>query len=665
MRESIVRVLILCSAFLIWFSPIVEGQVDTFSLQYQSDTLVVSDRSLSNQFRLKNNSIYVSKEAKELSATFDDPSRVLYRHPGISTANDQANGIIYHGMPSDLVKWSIHGAEIVNPNHLSNAGTSSDLSSPSSGGVLAIPFDVINNFSFNANANTDNLPSAISGVSNFDFKAKSNNFFKIGLLGLEYALQTNKKRPTKMHLRYSTVGLLSKLGLDFGGEEIVFTDIFFQSQISSKLDFISGIGYSSNTPIEGYIPEGPFTIRNLQEVDYNSFLAYAGFVYTGKNRKQTIMYSQKDEGRNCASSFGSDCPNLSTDNIRISYAGQFNLFSLDNYHFDFLMNASVLKTKVKFMNFQSGNQYNYGFEGYDAILLPTFRYRWYNNKYSLKVKLGPMVDFREGNIGMEPSLIFIRQFPKSSIELSASSNSQAQDPIQIASTLSLAWKRNRVNNVTLTYRKELGDKIKLLSKVFYHHYSSGVVGQLGSSPFFNGNDFNYLLGTAHPFGEGRNYGLELFYDHELGEDFYFNSNVTFFDFTYTDGFDNYDAANNYKFIFNASLTKTFNFKKNRNLTTNFAFHYRGGANQYLFHRDFNFISPDIENPQVFKLADYYRLDARIQYSFKKSILSLDIQNVTNHKNEAFYFYDSLNQETSLQYQLGLIPVLSWKRMLNK
>lgn len=657
--EEFKNLWVFCVVCFVGVLPNALSQVDTFSLQYQSDTLVVSDRSLNNQFRLKNNAIYVSREARELAATFDDPSRVLYRHPGISTANDQANGIIYHGMPSDLVKWSIHGAEIVNPNHLSNAGTLTDISSPSSGGVLAIPFDVINNFSFHANANTENLPSAISGVSNFDFKSQSENFFKIGLLGLEYALQTKGEKPAKLHLRYSTVGLLSNLGLDFGGEKIVFTDLFFQDQLSEKLDFVAGLGYSSNTPIEDYISEDPPSIRDFQEVDYNSFLAYVALVYSDKKYKQSLVYSQKLEERNCFSTFSSDCPNNDTNNLRVSYAGEFNLFTLDNYHFDVLVNAGLLYSKVDFVNISD----EYYIDGYDGVLFPALRYRWYNNEYSLKLKIGPMLDFLREEITLEPSLSLIRQFSNSSLQLSASSNTQTLDPVLLAANSS-ASRRSRVSNISLSYKKEIGENIKIMSKVFFHHYLLGYVSDFGYSPFFNGNDYSYLLASSFPDANGRNLGFELFYDHQLGKNLYFNTNITLFDFTYTHNGIDYDAANNYKYIFNASMSKKIKLSKDRSLLANLAFHYRGGATQYLFHRDFDFIGPDFQNPLIFKLSDYYRLDARIQYSFKKSILSLDIQNLTNRRNEAFYFYDSLLQETTLRNQLGIIPVLSWKRKLS-
>jgi hypothetical protein len=65
-----------------------------------------------------------------------------------------------------------------------------------------------------------------------------------------------------------------------------------------------------------------------------------------------------------------------------------------------------------------------------------------------------------------------------------------------------------------------------------------------------------------------------------------------------------------------------------------------------------------------KQADYFRLDVRLylkkQRSRYTSILALDIQNVTNHQNIAFRYYDAQKREVVSKYQLGLIPVLSYR-----
>jgi len=63
------------------------------------------------------------------------------------------------------------------------------------------------------------------------------------------------------------------------------------------------------------------------------------------------------------------------------------------------------------------------------------------------------------------------------------------------------------------------------------------------------------------------------------------------------------------------------------------------------------------------LNNYHRIDLRISFIKKgkwKNVFSLDIQNVMNRQNDAYYYFDPLKDEIVLQKQLGLIPILSWR-----
>ena len=170
-----------------------------------------------------------------MAATFGDPSRVLYRSPGISMANDQANGIIHHGLPGELNTWTVYGAEIINPNHLSNAGTRDDQSSLAAGGVLALPFEVIEQLSFSSTPRNASTYNSLSGLMDLSFSDNGDSFVKAGLLGMEAAYQSKGKSKFKAHGRYSTVGLLSDMGVDFDGESINFQDLFLSFRPSDNI----------------------------------------------------------------------------------------------------------------------------------------------------------------------------------------------------------------------------------------------------------------------------------------------------------------------------------------------------------------------------------------------------------------------------------------------
>lgn len=645
------KTLLLCVLCVTGFISQIFSQVDTFSLQYQTDTLVVSDHPLSNQFRLKHNSVYVSRDAKELAGTFDDPSRVLKRHVGISTGNDQANGIIYHGLPSDFTKWTIHGAEIVNPNHTSNAGTFSDISSQSAGGVLGIPFDVINTFSFHANTHVENTPTTVGGVANFNFLSESDNFFKVGLLGLELGTQSkNSKIPIKTHFRYSTVGLLGQLGVDFGGEKIAFSDGFFQAGLSPQLNFIAGGGLSSNIfrGVED-IADANFQ-KDLTNVDFNSYFLFGGFVYDQDRIKHSLIYSRKEDTREATSDSIDVFPLAEFENYKISYAGQVPIFSEDIDNFDVLINGTYNYVDHNFP-FSTSDEYR-------AYLIFALRYVWFNDKYSFSSKIGPKLEAANQEITPELSFIGTRQFEYASIELSTSLSTQEQNAEVYGhkKTISIPvpefLRSNKSFNASLTYKAEYTKNEKVMVNLFYHHLFHLPVNSNDLFPFLTlpYNEKMHLF----DFGKANNYGIEIMYDRLFDNGLYFNTNLTLFQFKLEKRIteDVLNPTNNFNFMANVVLSKSWKVRDDNRLSANAAFHFRGGDYDY-FNSDF---------PE--RLSPYSRLDLRVQYEFKKSILSLDIQNLLNRKNDGFYYFDQLLNENVLQQQLGLIPVFSWKRIIS-
>jgi len=64
--------------------------------------------------------------------------------------------------------------------------------------------------------------------------------------------------------------------------------------------------------------------------------------------------------------------------------------------------------------------------------------------------------------------------------------------------------------------------------------------------------------------------------------------------------------------------------------------------------------------------NYYRLDIKAGYTLNGSkrrishTFSLDLQNVTNHKNVFSQTYDDRNQSLSTTYQLGFFPNVVYK-----
>jgi hypothetical protein len=65
-----------------------------------------------------------------------------------------------------------------------------------------------------------------------------------------------------------------------------------------------------------------------------------------------------------------------------------------------------------------------------------------------------------------------------------------------------------------------------------------------------------------------------------------------------------------------------------------------------------------------QLKDYFRTDFRIYWKWNKpkrsTTFSIDIQNVLNRKNEAYQYFDQVQQQVVTKEQLGLIPLVAYR-----
>src|SRR5690606_34493743 len=86
-----------------------------------------------------------SEQILRFPATFFDPARLAMAFPGVANTNDQANNVSVRGNSPAYVQWRMEGVEIVNPNHLSNAGTFSDKPAAVGGGTNILSAQMLGN----------------------------------------------------------------------------------------------------------------------------------------------------------------------------------------------------------------------------------------------------------------------------------------------------------------------------------------------------------------------------------------------------------------------------------------------------------------------------------------------------------------------------------------
>jgi outer membrane receptor for ferrienterochelin and colicin len=175
-------------------------------------------------------------------------------------------------------------------------------------------------------------------------------------------------------------------------------------------------------------------------------------------------------------------------------------------------------------------------------------------------------------------------------------------------------------------------------------------------------------------GTGRNYGLEFTYQQYLTKGFHVLSNASFYKATYKNG-DGVERNSRFngKHIFNLTLGKEWESSKigkpsNRIIGTSIRVIWLGG----FYEREVN-EQASIDNKRLIyrnadaftiKQPDYFRPDFRIYLKKSKEkysrTLALDIQNIANYQNISYRYYDILQNKIVRQYQMGLIPILSYR-----
>ena len=173
-------------------------------------------------------------------------------------------------------------------------------------------------------------------------------------------------------------------------------------------------------------------------------------------------------------------------------------------------------------------------------------------------------------------------------------------------------------------------------------------------------------------GTGKNYGLETSLERSLTDDYYFLLSGSLYESRYTaaDGIER-DTRFNGNYAFSLTGGKEFLWNKadrQRVLGINLRSVYLGG----LRVTPIDEAASRAQQQTVFidelafsqQLSDYFKVDFRLSLRTNKqgrtSVWSLDLQNALNTQNVAFQFYDTVEGEVVTKYQLGLIPILTYR-----
>ncbi|HRO07779.1 MAG TPA: carboxypeptidase-like regulatory domain-containing protein [Saprospiraceae bacterium] len=632
---------------------------------------------------------------KVMPASFQDPSRIMIRYPGFSTANDGANSIVFRGLPPETTKWQLFGVDIVNPNHLSNAGTANDLATNYAGGVNAINGSVLDYFHFEANPADASYGDVLSGVANMKLAPAMKSYIDINLIGLEAGLGTSLgNKNFYASYRYSFTGLLNQFGIDFGNEKIGYQDISAYGDLiktdRNHLKIFATLGKSHNyyNSIDTLII--PEKFKDIQNIDYTSSLGIAGLQFT--HQKDDMVFqstlaasSRTDERTEITNPFfvlTTGLNNTDEQSIKSEIISMHNQFRWSGekltytvglgtgYHADYMNTNTVHADKTYF------NIYPYGQLQNNAT-----------RKWHYTIGSGLMYDDRTGSVTLEPAMTLnyrLNEQYKFKINYRRSSFQDYTNLRYIAKP----FVSERIVSDNLQLGCQYDNKFLKIGLTGFLHLlhnvpSFSVPGvEVSDASIFNGSNLGYDQLRA-PFiipggtSDARVYGGESYVQFVISGSNYrwvIDGNVSIFNAeyrlgesgqTYKTGRYNYGFTSNQSVSFEKDIIKE---NRRRKWIVSLAQHRRGGQHEPVIH--FGVGDPDAlydySRGFVFQEPGYSRFDFRVVYSRKmtasnlRHIWSLDIQNLFNYENFGYRYYDFLLKDVIYQKQLGLVPVLSYR-----
>jgi hypothetical protein len=576
------------------------------------------------------------------------------------------------------MQWKLEGLEIVNPNHLENAGTTNDRLTLNGGGVTILSAQMLQNSGFEQAPFRVGSGNAINGL--FDMRMRNGNsnryerIIQASLLGIDLSLEgplsSRSDASFLFNYRYSTVGLLSLMGISFGGEQIGFQDLSYTLTFPYKKGEFKIFGMNGLSSSKFKAQEDSTLIefqKDLQNINYNSFTSING---VSLNHSLTNEWSMR-------TAFAWSIKNVSRTTARGPFAPPTLAEESDD--FDQQKSSALMSFSRRFSNrlrIRFGSQFNY----FASTIYTSSQDRILTDEKITDPLVQPFVGL-EGTVGerfsysaglhatwqtrindadLQPRLSIAQQLTDAhKLSLSYGHNSQLQPVLlQVAhpSNKNLRQTKSRILSLAhdLSWRA-----IQLRTSIFGQQYFN--LATAATTGFSSINYLNEQLSASlDDNGQALSYGLDITAEREV------RGLYTVLSYSvYKTQYKMHDRYLDARFStgYNLALTigKEWTLKKkNRFVSVDIRAIQRDG-----------FREPGVEllNEQYSyagRLRSYFRSDLRLSFRKNKRrssvIWALDIQNLTNAKNVAYHYFDNFTGKWEAKEQLGLIPVLSYKVM---
>jgi len=649
---------------------------------------------------------FTTEKSMRYPATFFDPARLALSFAGVASNFDQSNHIVVRGNTPNGINWRLHGVEIVNPNHLTNAGTFSDRASLSGGGVSVLSAQLLNNSSFTSGAFPAGMGNALSGVFDIQFRKgnteKNEYTLQAGLLGIDASaegpLGNNGKSSFLFNYRYSTIGLISDLGVNIGDEAISFQDLGFNFYLDagSAGEFnLFGVGGISR---ESFEATRDSTLWEAQEDRYDvSFKSDMGAI----GIRHQLNLGEKALWQNVVAFSGisnereGGFVNDNYETLDLEYDRISKNILSANSKINIKLssqNTATAGIRANFVNYKQYSENGFpgqavntivDFVGSYQVYQPYLSREWslpggwqintglhsiftsINNDYNLEPRFRlsylaipqQRISFKYGLHSMlQPESVYFTTFEQNAEDIYPNRD----------------LRLSKAHHWVVQHDWQLNNSLQLKTSAYYQQLFDIPIAPGAERSFSVLNILEEIVtDSLTNEGTGRNYGVELSLQQSMQSGFYFVLNSALYEAKYTAA-DGVERDSRFNGNFNINLTAGKEFipenKKSNRIGINTRVLYQGGFRQSPIEAT----ASKAANTTVFdesrafsrQLPNYFRVDVSILLKKNKEnytrIWSLNIQNVLNRQNVAYQYYDLQAGSVVTQYQLGILPFISYR-----
>ncbi|MCC9168418.1 TonB-dependent receptor [Pontibacter harenae] len=643
------------------------------------------------------------EETGRYAASRNDPARMAANFAGVAANNDDRNDIIIRGNSPSGLLWRLEGINIPNPSHYGSL-------SASGGPISLLNYNLLDKSDFMTAAFPAEYGNALAGV--FDLQLRSGNserhefLGQVGINGLEIGAEGPLSKKTKASYlasyRYSTLGVYKEIGLNFGTGAATpeYQDFTFKIDLpTSKMGRFTffGIGGKSNVDLISSNEVSDVIYGNNFTNDYADYktgvagISHEFYFDPTFSYKLSLSASRQEEHlyRDSLSIIDqTPIPAGKADYINNKYSGHlvFNKkFSarnnisagaiLDLYDFNLLNRRLVPGQERDIRNV-------------DGQSLLTQIYAQWQHRFSNKLRLNTGVNYQQFEVSDSRAIqpragLQYDLSDRQTLGIGYGHHSQIQ-PLDIyfvqtvlpdgrvaQTNRSLDFTNSKHYVVSYEYRIAANLRMKLET---YYQKIDGAAVEMSPSSFSllnAGVDFEPInKDSLVNNGEGKNYGLELTLERFYSDGYYFLFTSSLYRSQYKGSNGRWHStAFDGGYIANLLGGKEFKVgKKNNTFNIDVKFTASGG-NKYTpidYTRSEQAGNEVLRDDLAFSesLQRYLRADLKLSYRInaRKSTheFALDLQNITDRRNEFARIYNPRSNTVQTQYQIGFFPIPQYR-----